>query len=69
MFLTHEQLVDLTGLSQGAAQIRWLKAHGITHWVRVDGKPRVPMAAVEGRSSASPAELTQPDFGALRAAQ
>lgn len=45
MWLTPEQLADLTGYVQGAAQIRWLRKNGIDHTVRADGKPRVPAVA------------------------
>ena len=70
-FLTDEQVVDMTGLRQSAAQIRWLTQNGVKHWIRADGKPRVPRWVAEGRQESSatpdlPSELTQPDFGALR---
>jgi hypothetical protein len=42
VFLTPEQLEDLTGLIQPHAQARWLAKNEIEHYVRVDGKVRVP---------------------------
>ena len=41
MFLTPEELQQLTGLRQNFAQIRWLTRQGIRHRVRADGKPVV----------------------------
>lgn len=64
MFLTPEQLEDLTGLTQPAAQLRWLRKNGITVYERADGKPRVPVAAINRQSPAP--EHSQPDFGALQ---
>jgi hypothetical protein len=64
--LTPEEILALTGLRQAAAQIRWLRRAGITHYIRADGKPAVPSAAlVPGEAAETP---TQPDFAALRRA-
>lgn len=41
MFLTPDELQQLTGLRQNAAQIRWLARQGIRHRVRADGRPVV----------------------------
>lgn len=65
MFLTDEQLRELTGRQRPAAQIRWLRANGLRHWVRADGHPVVPVSAVEGREQAAPVR-SQPNFAALR---
>lgn len=46
LFLTADELRELTGYTQGAAQIRWLRKNGIQHTVRADGKPRVIPAAL-----------------------
>lgn len=62
MFLTPQQLYELTALTQGAAQIRWLRKNGIDHFVRADGKPRVLPAALLGRELPRP----KPRFEALR---
>ncbi len=45
LFLTPDQLHDLTGYVQAAAQIRWLRKNGIAHYVRADGRPMVTVAA------------------------
>lgn len=64
MFLTAKQLEDLTGLTQGAAQIRWLRKNGIEHTVRVDGKPRVMAENMKKRPEGTRAS---PRFEALGA--
>lgn len=64
MFLTSRQLADLTGLTQGAAQIRWLRKNGIEHTVRVDGKPRVWAENLKRNAKGA---LVQPRFEALGA--
>lgn len=63
LFLTAEQLEELTGYRQPAAQIRWLQRQGITHWVRADGHPSVPESALAGERT----ELrARPNFAAIR---
>ncbi len=57
MFLTPEQLRELTGYQLAAYQIRWLQSRGVTHWVRADGKPVVPVGA---RVGAEGAQVAQP---------
>lgn len=64
MFLTDEQLADLTGLKQPAAQIRWLQRNGVDHYVRADGKPRVLMSALR-RNAAEVTGAASPNFEAL----
>lgn len=69
MFLTDEELVELTGLRQGAAQIRWLHKFGVAHYVRADGRPRVTRAAVEGSGPAvKSVDDEKPNFAALHEA-
>jgi hypothetical protein len=62
LFLSAADLVELTGLTQGAAQIRWLRKNGIVHTVRSDGKPRVVPAAL--LPNQQPAK--KPNFEAIR---
>lgn len=64
MFLTSEQLQELTGYRQAAAQVRWLRKNGVAHYVRSDGKPKVHEDAVrpKGISAAAP---KGPNFAAL----
>lgn len=69
LFLTPEQLEDLTGLRQPAAQIRWLRANRITVYVRADGRPRVPVSELQRRAQPTDAGApSQPNFEALREA-
>lgn len=69
LFLTDAELVDLTGLSQAAAQIKWLRKYGIKVYRRVDGKPRVPRAAFVPQSRPASAAPVQPNFEVLRGAR
>lgn len=66
MFLTPEQLEDLTGLKQAAAQIRWLQKNGVEHYVRADGQVRVVPAALEP-ARGDTRSVTKPNFEVLRA--
>lgn len=67
MFLTPEQLVELTGLRRPSAQIRWLQEN---HWAyarRADGKPAVAASEAArqletGGVRRSPATSIEPDF-------
>lgn len=66
MFLNDKQLQELTGYRQPAAQIRWLQRQGITHYVRADNHPVVPVSALSGeRAPARP----RPNFAAIRTAR
>lgn len=65
MFLTAEQLQDLTGYRLAKYQVIWLRKAGIRHYVRADGKPRVPVSAVD-EGKLAPAPIVQPDFAALK---
>jgi len=48
MFLTADDLRELTGYRTAAAQIRWLTRNGIKHWVAATGRPVVPRSAIDG---------------------
>ncbi len=69
-YMTPLELKDLTGLTQSAAQIRWLKANGIEHFVRVDGKPRVPKDEkghpIRANAEISASRDPEPNFAILR---
>ncbi len=49
MFLTPEQLLELTGKSRRAAQVRALTQMGLEHTVRPDGKVIILRSHVERR--------------------
>lgn len=73
MFLTADELRELTGLTRWSAQIRWLSARGWAHAVRADGRPVVSRKEaerqLESRGSAPRARATsEPDFAAARRA-
>lgn len=75
LYVTPAELAEQTGLKQGAAQIRALKADGfrkgIHFFVRADGKPRLLRSAlVERQRQNHPTRAAaQPNFEALRAAR
>lgn len=62
IFLTDEEMIEMTGYRQPAKQIRWLQKWRIRHTVNRDGRPKVTRAAVEG----SETPKTTPNFAALR---
>lgn len=62
MFLTRDQLIELTGYKRAPEQRRELSRMGIRHWVRIDGKPVVDDSAL----SQPPSEgVSTPNWGAL----
>lgn len=62
MLLSNENLFDLTGYKQPAAQIRALRTMGITFHTRPDGRPVVTWEGVNGQKNQS----FEPDFAAMR---
>lgn len=69
LLLTPEELVELTGgLTQGAAQARFIRKHyGVRVVMGVDGRPKVIRAALE-RTPNRPGPA-QPNFEALSGAR
>lgn len=51
MFLTREQLVELTGYVKAFKQIEWLRKNGVTHFVNAYGRPVVQSDALSRRPS------------------
>jgi hypothetical protein len=41
MFLTSDQIFELTGYRRPSAQVRALRRMGVEHWIRPDGRPVV----------------------------
>lgn len=66
LFLTDEQLVDLTSYVMPSAQVRWLVRNGVHHYVRGDGKPRVLASTIQPDAAPRKAAWT-PNFDAVRA--
>ena len=54
LFLTPEELQELTGRKRASAQIRALRAIGVEHKIRPDGHPVVLRAHVEALLGATP---------------
>lgn len=48
MFLTRDEISELTGRCRVAHQVRQLRAMGIPFWVNAAGRPVVTRAAIEG---------------------
>ena len=46
LFLSQEELTELTGRKRKASQIRWLQEHGYLYEVDANGKPKVLTAHV-----------------------
>lgn len=65
MFLTPEQLLDLTGYRRHAEQVKWLRKNGVKVFVRRDGAPRVLLCDLERRPERR--TVREPDFGAMEA--
>lgn len=47
LFVTPEQLVEITDLEQHAAQIRWLERHEWRFEISATGRPKVLVAEME----------------------
>lgn len=50
IFLTPQELANLTGRKQKSAQAIELKRMKIQHWINAAGQPVVPRSAIEGRN-------------------
>jgi hypothetical protein len=50
LFLTAEEVIELTGYRYPSKQIEWLRQWGIRHFVAKDGHPRVLRSALEGKN-------------------
>ncbi len=59
MFLTPEQLVEMTGFKHRPQQIRWLRENGYPFEIGGDGRPRVLTATVLAKLGA-PAQESRP---------
>lgn len=72
MFLTADELHELTGRRRPSAQIRWLRDHSWTFVERADGRPAVSRREAErqlesGATRRAPAAV-EPDFTVLEKA-
>jgi len=57
MFLTQDDLVELTGRRIKSKQIEALRRMGLPFWVNAVGKPVVSVATIEGPRSDAPVAL------------
>lgn len=65
MFLTQDEIKELTGYKKYACQIRWLRHNGFKYVVGYDGKPKVTQDHINlmlGSVTHSVRKKTQPDF-------
>lgn len=53
MFLTKDEVAELTGRKVKAKQIVQLRSMRIVFWINADGVPIVPRTAIEGSRPAS----------------
>ncbi len=68
IFLTQEELRDLTDLKIPAAQIRWLLKHAYPFEISAIGKPKVLRSLIIERLSKTQVTTTsnEPNFDAIR---
>ena len=62
MFLTADELAELTGRKRASRQIAWLAEAGIRCVVAVDGHPRVLRAEVERAMLGGPVKQRPPQL-------
>ena len=70
MFLTLEEVRELTGYKRAADQIRWLAGRRVPHSVNAAGRPVVSRAAAEtmlGVTGHAPAARPEPNWAAIGA--
>jgi hypothetical protein len=57
LFLTTDEVEDLTGYQRPSCQVRQLQEYGLRFFVAADGRPRVVRAAImQSRNMAQPEE-------------
>lgn len=70
MFLSHDELIGLTGKSQRAAQIRVLRYMGIEHRRRPDGSVAVLKSHIDkeldGNQTQTLLQKRQPEWGEIK---
>lgn len=65
MFLSRNQLTEMTGYRNHSAQIRWLVDNGYSFDVRSDGRPNVLLDQVRERQCNSMERAPGPDLSWL----
>ena len=67
MFLTPDELRELTGYRRPSSQIRWLRARRVRHYVNGAGHPVVARAWLIGNTDAVPLPQ-RPNLAVLKGA-
>ena len=65
MFLSDQELIQLTGYQRKAWQIRWLRNRRFRFEIDASGHPQVARAYVEKRMSDGKPESGQPNWAAM----
>lgn len=60
MFMTQQEVADLTGRSRASAQIRWLDDHRFGYVIGADGRPKVLRDVVLALLGASQQQKKEP---------
>lgn len=76
LFLTPDELVELTGYSMPRSQRKWLDANGYLYAVNANNQPKVARdyllsrlgVVVAGARNADPVATPRPNFAALKPA-
>lgn len=66
MFLSQQQIIELTGYKLGAHQIRWLVKWDIPHFVGASGRPVVKESVLDRLMGADKPIEHKPDFTSFR---
>ena len=65
MFLSQEEVKELTGYKVCKKQVKWLRENGFKHAVDICGRPKVLVSHVEselGSSEKNQRKRSEPDF-------
>ncbi len=63
LFLSANEIADLTGYKQPKRQVAWLRQQGISLYVAANGRPKVLRSTLQ---NATVTRRTEPNFAALR---
>ena len=66
MFLTPEEVTDLTGYKQASKQVAMLRQQGVPFHVNAAGHPKVVRATLEGKPQPAPVKSWSPSWAATR---
>lgn len=63
LFLTSEEIIQLTGYRRPKKQIAWLEKHKVDYYVRADGYPSVPRDGLKPKLT--PPQHFEPDWSGV----